>query len=151
LSEDDADFRMLADLDAQPAIKVRFEHASQGFVLVTAETTFTKRGFGRQPHTWPVTIVPSRYQGIYEGGMWLCFPVTPYQLAYSHAWQGWMDSDVECMAWWGRVHKENWLIGVGSSPSAAYESLIERTCDRACVDMKDFFQEPSWDRDTLTE
>jgi hypothetical protein len=129
--------------------EVVFEHASYGSVTVSPDTTMSPEGFGKVPHTYPVTIVPSRYGGTYEGASWLCFPVSPGKLADS-VWESWDDSDVECCEWWENAREQEWPIGFGSSPTDAYMDLMRTVVKRdGNWEFKEFFAEPTWDRDEL--
>jgi len=64
----------------------------------------------------PVTIVRSRYGGIYEPGMWLAFPVRPDLLP-----SDWAADDVACMQFFEDRKGE---FGGGESPQEAYKDLL---------------------------
>lgn len=81
--------------------------------------------FYEMPSTYPVTLVPARYGGSYEGAQWLAFPCYPHEVhvkcpAYD-------DSDVECAAFWDEVRADplTWLIGRGQTLEDAYYNLID--------------------------
>lgn len=75
--------------------------------------------------TYPVTIVQSRYNGSYEGGSWLAFPISPNALE-APFWTGWNDSDADCMTWWRNADANKYPIGRGKDATSAYDDLIER-------------------------
>jgi hypothetical protein len=64
---------------------------------------------------YPVTIVQTRYGGIYEGGTWAAFRVHPEQLP-ADAFGG----DIVCVPWWADFGK---AVGVGATPDAALADL----------------------------
>ena len=110
-------------------------------ILIEKKTTVTKDGFGAEPSIYPVTIVPARYNGTYEGGLgsavWLCFPVYPHKLS-EPLWRGWAEAD-----------RDGWLIGKGSSPDEAYADLIRLACKAAGADRADFYESPTWNHKDL--
>ncbi len=112
------------------------------------KTFITKEGFGKAPSIYPVTVVQARYNGTYEGSAWLCFPVHPHVMM-ARPWDGWDDSDIECMEFWRRAAEENWPVGHGGNPSLAYADLVARVCEKAGLDAQELYREPTWDRDEL--
>lgn len=69
---------------------------------------------------YPVTIVPSRYSGTYEGGQWLSFPVQVDDMIGSN----WNASDVECSEFY--IEHTHIPIGAGGTPQEAYEDMIKQ-------------------------
>ncbi len=67
---------------------------------------------------YPVTIIRSRYGGVYEGAEWVAFNEYPLDLS------GAMGSDAECCAFFSEYKKP---IGRGKTPMAAYKSLIRES------------------------
>ncbi len=70
-----------------------------------------------------VTIVRSRYGGIYEPGEWIAFPMWPDDLPSE-----WNADDVTCMNWFKERRGE---FGGGVSPQEAYEDLLRILQDRS--------------------
>lgn len=68
-----------------------------------------------------VTIIRTRYGGIYEGGQWAAFPVDHERIPPDVT-----GSDSECIAWWGQFGAG---IGVGSTPNDALAALEQRIQD----------------------
>ena len=64
---------------------------------------------------YPVTIVQTRYGGVYEGGAWAAFPLRPHNLPDDA-----FGSDVTCVTWWGERAAG---VGVGATPDAALADL----------------------------
>ncbi len=64
-----------------------------------------------------VTIVLSRYRGIYEPGLWLVLPCAPDALP-----SDWNSDDVTCGAFFA-LRRD---IGGGDTPDAAYRDLLRR-------------------------
>lgn len=64
---------------------------------------------------YPLTIVPARYDGVYEGAVFLAFPLNPGNLP-----PGWDGDDVTCCNFWGE-HQE--AVGKVPSPNDAYKKL----------------------------
>ena len=64
---------------------------------------------------YPLTIVPTRYRGTYEGGKWAAFNTHVNKMP-----NGWDDSDVQCVSWWRLNHNR---IGTGESPEEAMSDL----------------------------
>lgn len=91
-----------------------FEHSPDGKkkVFIEKKAFFSEQGFGMLPSSYPVTICPARYGGIYEGAPWICFPVYAELLAKGQ-WRDWQGSDIECAEWWAQAIWEEWPIGLG--------------------------------------
>ena len=68
---------------------------------------------------YPVTIIATRYGGIYEGGAWAAFPLDFEQLPPQID-----DDDVTCATWWSDY---GYSVGVGNSPNAALADLEAKT------------------------
>jgi hypothetical protein len=69
---------------------------------------------------YPVTIVRTRYQGVYEGGSWAAFNAYENELP-----QDAFDDDVTCCDWW--CTPENVAnVGVGNTPDAAFNDLLHK-------------------------
>lgn len=117
-------------------------------IWLTRKNYCTEEGFGTAPSIYPVTIVHSRYQGTYEGGAWICFPVDPSVLGKGQ-WRDWQGDDISCSEWWDRASRDGWPIGRGSSPDLAYQDLIEQTAEKAGINPQDWVAEPTWDKDEL--
>ena len=69
-----------------------------------------------------VTIVRSRYGGIYEPGEWIAFAMVPELLPPE-----WRGNDAECERFFRERRRE---VGGGSSPQEAYEDLLRRLAER---------------------
>lgn len=67
----------------------------------------------------PVTIVRSRYGGIYEPGEWLTFPLRADALP-----EDWDGSDVFCVKFWTTYRG---LVGGGDTPQAALDDLVRKS------------------------
>jgi hypothetical protein len=92
----------------------------------------TKNGVSTKPSIYPVTIARARYHGDYEGASWVCFPLTVKRLT-EESWSRWDDADErECQGFWNGARAQELLIGLGDSPTAAYDNLIELACARRC-------------------
>lgn len=65
---------------------------------------------------YPITIVRTRYSGVYEGGVWAAVACEPQDLPEQA-----LGSDVECASWWGERRGE---VGVGATPEDALASLL---------------------------
>lgn len=70
------------------------------------------------PDPYRVTIVRSRYGGIYEPGEWIAFALWPDELS-----PDWCGDDGTCQAYFRERSDE---VGGGSSPQAAYDDLLRR-------------------------
>ncbi len=105
----------------------------EGSAWLHRDIIVTKDGVSAQPSVTPVTIVPARYHGIYEGAPWICFPVHPQWLT-EESWRDWDGEERDCRVFWQRPHVQELLIGRGDSPTAAYDDLIGQACARAGVD-----------------
>lgn len=64
---------------------------------------------------YPVTIVLSRYGGVYEPGQWLAFNLDANDLP-----EDWDGDDGECQDFWQGYDK----AGSGESPAEAYADLL---------------------------
>ena len=69
-----------------------------------------------------VTIVRSRYGGIYEPGVWILFACWPAELPTD-----WNADDATCAGFFAERAEE---IGGGDTPEAAYEDLQRRLAAR---------------------
>ena len=67
---------------------------------------------------WPVTIIRTRYGGVYERGEWAAFPLGTE--AVPPAATG---SDTECADFWAEFGDS---VGVGATPDAALEDLEDK-------------------------
>lgn len=65
---------------------------------------------------WPVTIVRSRYGGVYEGGDWVAHNLLPDEVPQES-----MGEDVECQEWFVQNRRD---VGVGNTPQDAYNNLL---------------------------
>jgi hypothetical protein len=73
---------------------------------------------GSEVPRWPVTIMRSRYGGIYEPGVWIAFDQAPADIP-----DGWRGDDAACAACFD---ERRGLIGGGDTPDAALEDLVRR-------------------------
>jgi hypothetical protein len=64
---------------------------------------------------YPITIIATRYGGIYEGGEWAAFPLHPDQVPDDS-----VADDATCAAWWDQFAD---AVGVGQTPDAALSDL----------------------------
>jgi hypothetical protein len=64
---------------------------------------------------YPVTIIQTRYGGIYEGGAWAAFNLHPEQIPDDA-----VGGDIVCARWWADFGK---AVGVGATPDAALADL----------------------------
>lgn len=69
-------------------------------------------------HWWPVTIIKTRYGGVYEGGQWAAFNLDTEQVPPAVT-----GDDITCAHWWGQFGVG---VGLGSTPSEAYEDFKEK-------------------------
>lgn len=74
---------------------------------------------------YPCTISPTRYSGVYEGGRWAAFRLSPEHLP-GEAFGG----DPEASDWW--VGAEAAWVGVGASPNGAFRDLVQRWARLGC-------------------
>lgn len=76
----------------------------------------------RKGTAYPVTIVKDRYGGVYSGAKWIAFnrEVAPDKVG---------GSDMQEMEFWREDH-EDYLIGKGATPDAAYHNLIENIIEK---------------------
>lgn len=65
-------------------------------------------------------ITTSRYQGAYEGGVWLAFPRDHYEPDGD-----WESDDTSCFTWWD-THPWAPLIGRGETPDEALADMKRR-------------------------
>jgi hypothetical protein len=70
---------------------------------------------------WPVTVVPARYGGCYEGASWVAFPCRYHDIPINP-----YDDDISAMEWWGSSNAD--MVGRGESPAEALDDL-----DRRCT------------------
>lgn len=111
-------------------------------LILELETVFDG-GFGKLPSMYPVTIAQARYQGTYEGGTWLAFPVRPWNLnAEGSAWAGWNGSDLTCMTWHEEARKRGVPVGRSGTPDGAYQELLRQVAAAADVDLDAVTQAP---------
>ena len=68
------------------------------------------------PFPWPVTIMRSRYGGIYEPGRWIAFPQVPADIP-----DDWRAGDVACAEFF---QERRGTIGGGDTPDEALADLI---------------------------
>lgn len=64
---------------------------------------------------WPVTIVRSRYGGIYEPGVWIAFPQAPKDIP-----DDWRAGDVACAEFFTQ---RRGFVGGGDTPDEALSDL----------------------------
>jgi hypothetical protein len=69
--------------------------------------------------SYPATICPARYSGIYEGGMWVAFNLHAEALP-----DGWDGGDIDAAEYWGS--DQSLLVGRGSTPDAAHDDMSRR-------------------------
>ncbi|MGE5289718.1 MAG: hypothetical protein ACM3ML_21505 [Micromonosporaceae bacterium] len=84
----------------------------------------------------------ARYNGSYEGAPWLCFPLHVQWLTDQHL-RDWDGDEIECERFWRRARDQEWLIGRGDSPTAAYDDLIDQACACVGVDRAALTREPA--------
>ena len=70
-------------------------------------------------YPWPLTIIRTRYGGIYEGGQWAAFNQLPGEIPYEA-----MGEDSACVCWWTSADAES--VGRGNSPMTATADLMKR-------------------------
>lgn len=114
----------------------------EGNVWLHRELIVTREGVGAKPTIHPATIVQARYNGAYEGASWACFPLHPQRLTEA-PWRNWDAEEIECQAFWKAAQIQELLIGLGDSPTAAYDNLIDQACARAGVDRAALTKEPT--------
>jgi len=68
--------------------------------------------------TYPITVVRTRYGGIYEPGEWVAFPLAPQDMP-----QDWNAEDLRCASFWFEFRG---VVGAGASPGEAYDDLVEQ-------------------------
>ena len=113
-----------------------------GNVWLYREVIVTKAGVGARLSIHPATIAQARYNGSYEEGPWLCFPLRPAQLMEPR-WREWDGDEGACAAFWSGAQAQEELIGRGDSPTAAYDDLIDQACARVGVDQAALTEEPA--------
>lgn len=64
---------------------------------------------------YPITIITTRYGGVYEGGGWAAFNCHPEEVPLAAT-----GDDTDCADWWYRHSSE---VGVGWTPDAALLNL----------------------------
>lgn len=67
---------------------------------------------------YPITIIASRYGGVYEGGAWSAFPCYPESVPYEAS-----GDDVECCGWW--ADNGGQAAAAGETPNDALLALEE--------------------------
>lgn len=67
------------------------------------------------PVSWPVTIVKSRYGGVYEPGVWIAFPQVPSDIP-----DDWRAGDAACADFFA---ERKGFIGGGDTPDEALADL----------------------------
>lgn len=71
-------------------------------------------------YVYPLTIISSRYSGVYSGAYNIAFP-----LRFMDVPKEAVGSDPECMQfWWEEVSDED--VGYGDTPEEAYQDLIDK-------------------------
>ena len=73
---------------------------------------------GNRADIYPVTIIRSRYGGVYEGGRWAALDCSHEEVP-----EGAIGDDVACAAFWA-------LARAGRTPDAALASLLEARAER---------------------
>lgn len=68
---------------------------------------------------WPMTIQADRYGGCYSHGKYVAWPLELHNVPESHANGG----DNEAMSFWDWARDSGACIGVGSTPTDAFEDL----------------------------
>jgi hypothetical protein len=104
-----------------------------GGIRLFRETVLTEAGISAKLTIYPATIVQARYGGLYEGAPWLCFPVHVQRFA-GPEWRHWDGDAIECGQFWRHAQGERWLIGLGKTPSDAYDDLTSQVCTRLSLD-----------------
>ena len=66
---------------------------------------------------YPVTIIRTRYGGVYEGGRWAAFNLYPDQIPEDAT-----GGDTECAVWW---NTHDFPVGVASAPTMALIDLAD--------------------------
>ena len=104
-----------------------------GGIRLYREAVLTEAGLTAQLTIYPATIAQARYGGSYEGAPWLCFPVHVQRFAEPE-WRHWDGDSIECGQFWRHAQGEGWLIGLGKTPTDAYDDLISQVCARLNLD-----------------
>jgi hypothetical protein len=80
---------------------------------------------------WPVTIMRTRYGGVYEGGEWVAFNADPWSRWYGKSdglpMEAFAD-DITCGDWWASDAAA--LVGRGATPDEALKDLHRRIAER---------------------
>ena len=72
-----------------------------------------------QTQQWPTSIVRDRYGGIYSGGVWVAWPLSPSDLPTEPS-----DEDVPCRAFWLEHRSAPTVpVGLGDTPDEALSQL----------------------------
>lgn len=64
---------------------------------------------------YPLTVIRTRYGGVYEGGAYAAFGIEPQQIPDAV-----LGGDTDCMLWW-EAHRQ--FAGVGDTLEAAVAAL----------------------------
>ena len=104
-----------------------------GGIRLYREPVLSGEGVRPRLSIYPATIVQARYGGSYEGAPWLCFPVHVQRFA-EPGWRAWDGDEIECGRFWRHAQGEGWLIGLGQTPTGAYDDLLGRVCARLGLD-----------------
>ena len=102
---------------------IRFDNVARGasehLAIAHAREQLEEALAARPPRsrhgTWPITIVATRYQGGYEGGVWAALPVYPQELPEAA-----MGDDLDCQKWWDTPP---FAVGLGATPDRALAAL----------------------------
>lgn len=71
------------------------------------------------PFIWPITIVATRYGGVYEGGKFAAFNQYPYEIHIDA-----MGDDGDASYFWNSYDAEK--VGRGNTPGSAMVDLQKR-------------------------
>lgn len=72
----------------------------------------------KQDDIFPLTVIRTRYSGVYEGGRYAAFATQYYDIP-----QAATGSDIPCSEWWAyNLH----LVGIGNEINEAIENLIAK-------------------------
>ena len=104
---------------------IRYEDYSRGvsrdLAIAHARERLEEALASRPPRsrhdTWPITIIATRYNGGYEGGVWGALPVGPDEVPEEAT-----GDDLECREWW---ESPPFAVGVGATPDRALAALDE--------------------------
>lgn len=67
---------------------------------------------------YPLTVIKTRYGGVYEGGPYAAFSSRYYQIPKDA-----LGSDIPCCGWWARNRH---LVGIGASMDEAVSDLTNK-------------------------